>query len=206
MRRSKADAEQTRATILDAAERVFCERGVAQATLEQVARAAGVTRGAFYWHFKDKEDVLTALHDRFKPPQVALIEAAAESGHQDPMSLLETTGVEFLGLFEADESRQRMFTILSSAVSTSSAAARHRASNAEMFHLLLRMTQRARELGVLAEDLSPEEAAVSLMVQVNGLMSEWLRSGKAFGLQDVGGRLLRRHMASLRRQPAGATP
>lgn len=204
MRRSKADAEQTRMTILDAAERVFCERGVAQATLEQVARAAGVTRGAFYWHFKDKEDVLSALHDRFKPPQVALLEAAAEEGHLDPLQLLETTGVEFLGLFEGDESRQRMYAILSSADATSSAAARHRDSNAEMFKLLLRMTARARELDLLARDLSPEETAVSLMVVVNGLMSEWLRSGKAFGLREVGGKLLRRHMASLRRVPADA--
>lgn len=204
MRRSKADAEQTRVLILDAAERVFCERGVGPATLEQVARAAGVTRGAFYWHFKDKADVLAALYERFKSPQLALIQAAACHGHMDPLQLLETTGTEFLALFEAEESRQRMHLILSCATAVSHAAAWREASSEGMFELLLRLMQRSQEAGLLADDLTPEEAAFSLMVVMNGLMSEWLRSGKAFGLAGVGEKLLRRHMATLRRKPQRA--
>jgi TetR/AcrR family acrAB operon transcriptional repressor len=192
VRRSKADAEQTRVLILDAAERVFCERGVGPATLEQVARAAGVTRGAFYWHFKDKADVLAALYERFKSPQLALIQAAACHGHMDPLQLLETTGTEFLALFEAEESRQRMHLILSCATAVSHAAAWREASSDGMFELLLRLMQRS------------QEAAFSLMVVMNGLMSEWLRSGKAFGLAGVGEKLLRRHMATLRRKPQRA--
>ena len=46
MRRSKADAEQTRLEILNAAEILFSKHGIARTTLEQIARAAGVTRGA----------------------------------------------------------------------------------------------------------------------------------------------------------------
>jgi len=46
VRRTKEEAEQTRDQILDAAEILFFERGVAHTSLEQIARAAGVTRGA----------------------------------------------------------------------------------------------------------------------------------------------------------------
>src|SRR5690606_12983243 len=54
MRRTKEQAEQTRASILAAAEQLFLEKGVAHSTLDQIARAAGVTRGAVYWHFENK--------------------------------------------------------------------------------------------------------------------------------------------------------
>ena len=56
MRRSKEDSEQTRTAILDAAERMFCEKGYAAATVESISRAAGLTRGAFYWRFRDKAE------------------------------------------------------------------------------------------------------------------------------------------------------
>jgi hypothetical protein len=40
---------------------VFLERGVSRATLDEIARAAGVTRGAIYWHFRDKLEIFVAL-------------------------------------------------------------------------------------------------------------------------------------------------
>src|SRR5690606_41278730 len=67
-RRTKAEAEATREAILDAAEEVFIENGVSRATLEQIARRAGVTRGAVYWHFKDKNDLFTAMINRVRLP------------------------------------------------------------------------------------------------------------------------------------------
>ena len=52
MHKTKEEAYQTRCNVLDAALTVFYERGVAQASLDEIAKAAGVTRGALYWHFK----------------------------------------------------------------------------------------------------------------------------------------------------------
>jgi AcrR family transcriptional regulator len=54
MRRTKAEAGATREAILDSAETVFLEHGVNRSTLNQIAEHAGVTRGAIYFHFKDK--------------------------------------------------------------------------------------------------------------------------------------------------------
>ncbi|MEO5615877.1 MAG: TetR family transcriptional regulator, partial [Cypionkella sp.] len=112
MRRSKEDAEQTRSAILDAAEQMFCEQGVSSSTLEKISRKAGVTRGALYWHFKDKIDLLRALHKRNEPPQKMLIRKAAQEGHSDPLGLLEQVAEEVLISFEQDERQQRVFIIL----------------------------------------------------------------------------------------------
>jgi len=61
MRRTKAEAEQTRNDILKAALILFDEQGYAQTTLSTIARKAKVTRGAIYWHFENKEEILAAL-------------------------------------------------------------------------------------------------------------------------------------------------
>ncbi|MDO5686589.1 MAG: TetR family transcriptional regulator [Neisseria sp.] len=64
MRRSKQDSQQTRDDLLHAALTVFDEFGVSRASLQQIAQSAGVTRGALYWHFKNKEDLFDALCEK----------------------------------------------------------------------------------------------------------------------------------------------
>lgn len=67
-RRTAQEAQRTRQRILDAALRVFCSQGVGASSFEEIAEAAGVTRGAIYWHFRDKSDLLAqALDSRLLP-------------------------------------------------------------------------------------------------------------------------------------------
>lgn len=202
MRRSKDDAEQTRTAILDAAERLFCAHGIAPTTVEKVSRAAGVTRGAFYWHFQDKTDLLQALHDRCAPPQKAVIRAAAEGGHADPLGLLEQAAVEMLTLFESDEQHQRLFRMMSESPSGEEDCAWLKGANADMFDVLSRLMAQARGQGLLSTDFAPKEAAVLMMATMNGLLGEWLRSGKAFPLADLGTRIVQMHMRVLRKGPS----
>ncbi|MGZ9164459.1 MAG: TetR family transcriptional regulator, partial [Anaerolineales bacterium] len=61
MRRTKEEAAVTRATLLKTALSVFSAKGYAAATLDDVATAAKVTRGAIYWHFKSKADLYNTL-------------------------------------------------------------------------------------------------------------------------------------------------
>lgn len=68
VRRTFEEAQQTRASILRSAEIVFARRGVAQSSLEDVAAHAGVTRGAVYWHFKGKQQLLREMLDRYRLP------------------------------------------------------------------------------------------------------------------------------------------
>lgn len=61
MRKTKEEALQTRDDLMAAALDIFYRRGVSRASLQEIASAAGVTRGALYWHFKNKEDLFDAL-------------------------------------------------------------------------------------------------------------------------------------------------
>ena len=63
VRKTKEEAMNTRARIMDAAIELFADRGFARTSLEEIAEAAGVTRGAVYWHFKNKFDLISAIHE-----------------------------------------------------------------------------------------------------------------------------------------------
>jgi len=61
LRRTREEAEQTRQELLMTALRCYAERGINQVSLKAIAAEAGVTHGAFYWHFKNRDDLLVAL-------------------------------------------------------------------------------------------------------------------------------------------------
>lgn len=60
-RKTKEEAEETRLKILDAALDVFSRKGYSRTTFEDIAKQIGLTKGAVYWHFKTKSDLLVAL-------------------------------------------------------------------------------------------------------------------------------------------------
>ena len=89
MRRTKEDSEKTREAILDAAVKIFSRKGVSATTLSGIAKKAGVTRGAIYWHFKNKIDIFDALHERMYKPISELLLQGMEEDHPDPVTRLQ---------------------------------------------------------------------------------------------------------------------
>lgn len=60
-RQSRDKTQETREKVLRAALDVFSAKGFSSSTLEDIARHIGMTRGAVYWHFRNKQDLLLAL-------------------------------------------------------------------------------------------------------------------------------------------------
>ena len=64
MRKTKIKALKTKEHLMLAALDTFYKKGIARTSLNEIAQAAGVTRGSLYWHFKNKEDLFDALFQR----------------------------------------------------------------------------------------------------------------------------------------------
>ena len=111
-RRTKIEAAATRQRLLDAAERVFRERGVAHASLAEVAASAGVTRGAVYWHFRDKADLFEALCERVQLPMEAMLASAGEIRQKDPLGALRTLAVNGLVRLATNAQTQAVFDVI----------------------------------------------------------------------------------------------
>lgn len=75
-RRPTAKADETRNRILDAALRLFRERGFAETTMRDVAAAAGVATGAAYYYFRSKEELVLAFYVRTDQEAAATFEEA----------------------------------------------------------------------------------------------------------------------------------
>lgn len=70
--------ENTRAKLVRASLEVFVEKGVDGATVDDLARAAGFTRGAFYSNFSTKEEVFTALFDEVTAELIGIANSSVE--------------------------------------------------------------------------------------------------------------------------------
>ena len=90
-RATKEEALETRNRILDAAEDVFHAYGVSRTSLADVAEAASVSRGAIYWHFKNKSDLFDAMCERVRLPMEDMAAAGKDVRETDPLRQLHKT-------------------------------------------------------------------------------------------------------------------
>lgn len=111
VRRTKEEAQKTRDEILTAASKVFCDNGFANSSLEDIATEANVTRGAIYWHFKNKNDIFEALHDQLRCPLVELLLRELEENHPDPISQLQQNCTKLLIELNEDDHQRRILTL-----------------------------------------------------------------------------------------------
>ncbi len=182
-RRTKEDAEKTRQCILDAAEAVFLSKNVDQASLEDVARAAGVTRGAIYWHFENKASVFDAMVERAKLPPHILVERLECDVPPAPLGCVRDLCVEFLRDLVLDPRKRRVFTIVLLRMGLDCAQELPDSKSMTLFISLIRKRfQMAHDLRLLAPDITPDLAAQSTCAYLFGIMHRWLRDPLGFDL------------------------
>jgi TetR/AcrR family acrAB operon transcriptional repressor len=90
-RNTKEEALETRNRILDAAEDIFHANGVSRTSLADVADRANVTRGAIYWHFRNKSDLFDAMCERIRLPMEEMAAGGTDERQADPLGQLRRT-------------------------------------------------------------------------------------------------------------------
>jgi AcrR family transcriptional regulator len=101
----KEAAEQTRARLLEAGARVLAGEGYFGATVEDIAEAAGYTRGAFYAHFTDKADLLLTLME--EQNRVGLDDLETRLDTETAEGSVDTTVQWFLDRFTSPSALDR---------------------------------------------------------------------------------------------------
>ena len=203
VRRTKADALVTRNTLLDAAEHLFQAHGVSRTSLNDIATAAGTTRGAIYWHFKDKADLFNAMMERVTLPLEGTLACTARTADTtaNPLLSLRDSMMSALMQTASDEQTRRVFEVATHKVEYVSEmqAVRDR-------HLLVRnqciaMTQEILQQAVQREGIALSmplaTAALGLHVIMDGLIQNWLLEPKAFDLVKSGHLILDGYLQGL---------
>lgn len=214
MRQTKAEMEQTRESLLDAAETLFWEQGAVNTSVLDIARTAGLTRGAFYYHFKDKAAVFEALLARARAREVDLPDV--DDDDIDPLATLRAFCIGVLKRFIEDRLRQRMFGIVMQrrdALGDLEPLAQERRDEiCRSSHAYQRLLERAAEQGLLSPAWTPQIAATTLYSTLMGLLDQWLRAPERFDVCSVGVACINQLLDSFdartlaRAQPEAVTP
>lgn len=177
-RRTKAEAESTRAAILDAAEVLFYQHGVSRTTLEKIAAAANVTRGAIYWHFQNKADLFNAMLERVRLPFQHLLDALDNNTSDEPFGQIRQLYINGLQLIASSEQHHRVLTIVFHRCEyideLNPAVNQQDQLDEQAVAVLQRAFERAQQAGSLREGVSPRLAAMSMHMYVGGIISHFL--------------------------------
>ena len=204
-RRTKEDAAATRELLLDAAEREFCARGATRTSLAEVASAAGVTRGAVYWHFRDKSDLFSAMCARAKLPMETMLERAGNTPQDDPLGTLRTLMTTALVLLATDRRSQAVFEVLFHKCELTDELApiaeRRQQERSMCLAHVERLLQQAVDAGQLPRDTDIMLATHALHAFIGGLMREWVMDKDAYDLAAVAPALVEMTVAGLQSDP-----
>lgn len=194
VRRTKAEAEATRSALLDAAERVFHARGVSRTTLQDIASAAGVTRGAVYWHFRDKADLFNAMMDRVKLPLDEVAARLDECAAHEPLACLRELLCGTLEHIATEPQVRRVFEVATHRVEYVDDLMGVRERHQQAVHEHLATIER-----VLGRARVPKRHAIGLHALVVGLIHAWMLEPGAFDLVAEGRRAIDVHLAGLKK-------
>jgi TetR/AcrR family acrAB operon transcriptional repressor len=205
VRRTKIEAAATRDALLDAALGVFRDRGVAHTSLEEVAAAAGVTRGAVYWHFKDKADLFTALCERVQLPMEAMLAVAGETQQADPLDTVRTLAINCLTRLATDSRTQAVFDVIfhkcEFAAGMAAVAERQHTACDGCIENVERLLKQGVALGQLPRDTDTRLAARCMNAFMVGVMHEWVKRPGAYDLKRAAPRMVDMFLAGLREEP-----
>ncbi|WP_026187858.1 TetR family transcriptional regulator [Methyloversatilis universalis] len=178
VRRTKEEAEATRVQLLDAAERCFREKGVASTTLDDIAKAAGHTRGAVYWHFENKADIFEAVCERVVTPMQAMLGDLAADPGSDPLGYLRKDAIHVLRMLSECERVQSVFEIKFCKLDGGPDFDRLRRAELETHGRCLSMLEvifeAAVRRGQLPAHVDPKVTAEAMHAFIGGLMRSWV--------------------------------
>ncbi len=171
-RKTKEEAEKTRQALIESAFRVFRTKGYSKTTLQDIANDAGVTRGAVYWHFKNKPDIFGKLMDHAFKPVETFFEGILEST-TSPVEILIKFMEAWLSRATSQSHFRAAFEIVFLMTEWSEELMpykmEYRAMELKFMQDLEEIFQKGINEGTFRSDLDPHTAAVYYYANIFGL-------------------------------------
>lgn len=202
MRKSKTESQKTRQYLLDSALEVFYRKGVARASLQEIAVEAGVTRGALYWHFKNKEDLFEALFENCFGEIMATLDAITiQMSEMDAWEQLKCSFINIFQLVENSNRHKKFCTVINlkcertvrNQTITDLSEKYHTMCRHRIYETLFLCYQQEK----LPKNIDLYKAILYLESSVAGIMQIWLRQPERFDLSTTGMEMLSASMAAL---------
>jgi len=203
MRRTKEEAARTRKDIVEAALACFDRHGIANTTLEQIATEARVTKGAVYWHFTGKAEILHAIREEASLPLLDRADCTLlQCDDSSPLVRIGRFLDRMLHTIETDSRTRTALTVMQFKCEYAGGLAAElgdmRRNNERLVKSLESAYAEARRAGELVPGLTPRAAALDTLVFIAGLVRLSLLDRTRNGVRKNVGTLIRNHVRSRR--------
>src|SRR5215472_12644600 len=206
MKRTADAAAQTREALIEAGLAVFSERGVSGAALEDIAKRAGVTRGALYHHFADKAELYGAAvkeqwQEVFKPLLAHL--------HRDgePLKRIENFLSHYFATLENEPKVRRLLEVTMLRTEVVPELRRALKSKGQAFEAwadaIADVLEEGKKAKALRAGVSPRIGAAAVVAFANGVATTWVLSPAVLSPNRDSAALASLLVAGLRRPQAG---
>ncbi len=197
-RKTKAEAAQTRDRIVICAREVFSRHGVTNTSLEEVAKEAGGTRRAVYWHFRDKADLFMAVRQ-----QTGVLLRFPDESAGDPLRRIETGLQSALDRLAGEKVAQETYEVMLWKCEYIGAFAGVRqdlmTAGAQFLADTTALYAAAKKAKLTPAGLDPRLCAQETFCFYAGLLKLWLADESGQALRGDIRRLISAHVASRRR-------
>lgn len=186
-RKTKQQAQETRQHILDVALRLFSQKGVSSTSLADIAHAAGVTRGAIYWHFRNKSDLFNEIWE-ISDSSIGDLESEYRAKFPgDPLSALRELLIHILETTVTEEKRRLMMEIIFHKCEfvgeMASVQLAQRSIYMEGYERIESTLNKCSHAGLLPATLMTRRAAILMRCYITGIMESWLFAPDTFDLK-----------------------
>lgn len=184
-RKTKAEALKTRQMLIESAIEQFALNGVANTTLTDIADAAGVTRGAVYWHFTSKIDIFNAIWEQQAPLRDIIYHQTKDDVHANPLMHLRNQFVTALQYIAADTRLRALMQILyhrCEFIDDMMPEEKIRKKIGFSYENVRQVLKESIAAGVLAEDIDINIVLIMLHGFFSGVIKNWLMAPETFDL------------------------
>jgi AcrR family transcriptional regulator len=180
-----ARTAESRRRLVDAAIKLLAEHGYAGATLAEIGREAGLSRGLVSHHFGSKEACMEAVIVTIRERIAARVRKAI-AGLRGLAALDSVIDIYFQQLRSQDAGVRAMYTVLTEAITAAQTLRQATAENNEVFwDLIARCVVEAIEDGEVSDQVTPQVSAILVEGIVRGVATQWLIAPDRIDLDDV---------------------
>ncbi len=188
MKKTKQDAQKTKKEIMKAALFVFGQKGYTDSSLEMIAKKAGVTRGAIYWHFENKAALYNALIKEADIRGDIVIEEAMRSGGTFKDICKRILIGQWQLLADDEEYRAITYLVMFNTGFAPDLEESHKELLKEASVVIRRVEEYVKkgiDAGQLRRDLKPIELAHAFLAYQQGVTVYWLADQTRFSIKEM---------------------
>jgi len=188
MKRTKEEALQTRADIIEAALDVFSEQGYYGTKLSVICERAKITKGALYWHFDSKEDLIINMLRHYSL-KFGMGMRSIQMSELPPQEKIEKLWFFAINMTSSSEEFAKMTSIFMFKLSED--VKKIIFPNYEGTFQIIEIDdtiEKGLELGIVNPRLTAREYSSFFKGLMKLLVSDWLQANKDFSLEERGRR------------------